>query len=119
MFFDSWASLVQTVLLGILACFALVLLLRLSGRRLHSTMQAFDLVVTITLSFTLAVLLIPQDVTLLEGVAAFAVLMGRQFVGAWTSARLATARRLSKADPTLLHFQRCAKHPYPERIHGA
>jgi uncharacterized membrane protein YcaP (DUF421 family) len=61
-------------------------------------MKTFDLLVIFALGLTLAVLLIPQDVTLLEGVAAFAVLLARQLVGTWMAARVAVARRLIKAE---------------------
>jgi uncharacterized membrane protein YcaP (DUF421 family) len=61
-------------------------------------MKTFDLLVIFALGLTLAVLLIPQDVTLLEGVAAFAVLLARQLVGIWVSARVTVARRLIKAE---------------------
>ena len=54
MLFDSWAGLGRTLLVGPLAYVALVLLLRISGKRTLTKLNAFDLVVTVALGSTLA-----------------------------------------------------------------
>ena len=54
MFFDSWAGLGRVLVVGVLAYSALVLLLRISGKRTLTKMNAFDLVVTVALGSTLA-----------------------------------------------------------------
>jgi uncharacterized membrane protein YcaP (DUF421 family) len=46
MLFDSWAGLGRVLLVGTLAYAALVLLLRVSGKRTLTKLNAFDLVVT-------------------------------------------------------------------------
>ena len=51
--FDDWNTLLRTLIIGILGYVSLVLLLRISGRRTLSKMNAFDLVVTIALGSTL------------------------------------------------------------------
>ena len=88
MFFHDWASLGRIVLVGGLTYVALVLLLRISGKRTLSKMNAFDLVVTIAIGSTLATVLLSRDVALAEGVVAFAVLIGFQFVITWLSCGL-------------------------------
>jgi hypothetical protein len=60
----------RVLLLGALGYVALILLLRLSGKRTLAKMNAFDLVVTVALGSTLATLLLSSRVTLLEGVTA-------------------------------------------------
>ncbi len=102
MFFESWAGLGRVVLVGALAYVALVLLLRVSGKRTLSKMNAFDLVVTVALGSTLATVLLSKDVALAEGVVAFALLIALQYVIAWLSVRSSTISRLVKAEPTLL-----------------
>ena len=67
MFFDSWASLGRTAVVGILAYVALVLLLRVSGKRTLSSMNAFDLVVTVALGSTLASVFLSSSVPLARG----------------------------------------------------
>jgi uncharacterized membrane protein YcaP (DUF421 family) len=103
--FAGWDGLVRVVVVGALAYLALVLLLRVSGKRTLSKMNAFDLVVTVALGSTLATVILSKDVALAEGVAAFAVLIGLQFAITWLSVRSATVGRLVKAEPTLLFYQ--------------
>ncbi|MEO6887893.1 MAG: DUF421 domain-containing protein, partial [Ktedonobacteraceae bacterium] len=54
MFFTTWATLLRTVVVGVLAYIALVVFVRISGKRTLSKMNAFDLIVTISLGSTLA-----------------------------------------------------------------
>jgi uncharacterized membrane protein YcaP (DUF421 family) len=105
MLFDSWAGVGRTILVGILAYIALVSLLRVSGKRTLSKMNAFDLVVTVALGSTLATILLSKDVALAEGVTAFVVLIALQYVVAWLSVRSALVRRLVKSEPTLLLYR--------------
>jgi uncharacterized membrane protein YcaP (DUF421 family) len=105
MLFDTWLELGRVVLVGILAYLALVLFLRLSGKRTLSKMNAFDLVVMVALGSTLATILLSKDVALAEGVLAFGVLIALQFAIAWLSVRSAGVRRLVKAEPALLLHQ--------------
>lgn len=102
MLFDDWMTLGRTALVGTLAYLALVLLLRVSGKRTLSKMNAFDFIVTVALGSTLATVLLSSSVSLARGVLAFAVLILLQFVITWLSARSSTVRRLVKAEPTLL-----------------
>lgn len=105
MFFDNWEGLVRVVVVGVLAYAALILLLRTSGKRTLSKMNAFDLVVTVALGSTLATILLTEDVALAEGVLGFAVLIGLQFAISWLSARSRRVMRLVKAEPVLLLHQ--------------
>jgi len=45
MFFNNWAMVGRTVVVGTLAYLSIVILLRISGKRTLSKMNAFDLVV--------------------------------------------------------------------------
>lgn len=92
----------RTLLVGPLAYVALVIVLRTSGKRTLSKMNAFDLVVTVSLGSTLATVLISQDVSLSQGVTALALLVGLQFVVGWSSVRLTWMQRLTRSNPALL-----------------
>lgn len=48
MFFNSFDALIRVVTVGVLGYVSLILLLRISGKRTLSKMNAFDLVVTVT-----------------------------------------------------------------------
>ncbi|MBA2443439.1 MAG: DUF421 domain-containing protein [Rubrobacter sp.] len=95
-------SLGRTAAVGILAYLALVLLLRVSGKRTLSKMNAFDLVVTVALGSTLATVLLSTDVALATGVLAFALLIGLQYAITWLSVRYPAIQDFVKAEPTLL-----------------
>lgn len=105
MFFDGWDSLLRTFVVGVLAYAALVLFLRISGRRTLSKMNAFDLVVTVALGSTLATVLLSKDVSLLDGAIAFALLIGLQFVITWTSVRVRWVRQLVTGEPVMLLYR--------------
>src|SRR5688500_4286073 len=100
--FDNWAGLVRLLVITPLAYAALVLSLRISGKRTLSKMNAFDLVVTVALGSTLATIILSQDVALAEGVLAFAMLIGLQLFVTWLSTRSDTVNRLVKSEPSLL-----------------
>lgn len=101
-FFNSWADIGRTVLVGALAYLGLILLLRVSGKRTLAKMNAFDFVVTVALGSILATILLSKDVALAEGLTAFATLIGLQFIVAWLSVRSQWVSDLVKAEPTLL-----------------
>lgn len=102
MFFDGWEGVVRTVTVGALAYAALLVLLRISGKRTLTKLNAFDLVVTVALGSTLATVLLNKSVSLAEGVAALALLIFLQYAVTWTSVRWSAAGAAVKADPTLL-----------------
>ncbi|PHK95418.1 hypothetical protein CR162_07975 [Pseudoroseomonas rhizosphaerae] len=102
MFFQSWSGLLRVLVVGTLAYVALVLLLRLSGKRTLAKLNAFDLIVTVALGSTLATVLLNNSVALAEGVLAFALLAGLQFVVAWLSVRSERFDALVKSEPSLL-----------------
>ncbi|WP_404382995.1 DUF421 domain-containing protein [Caenispirillum salinarum] len=105
MFFDQWEGILRVLVVGTLAYVALVVLLRLTGKRTLSKMNAFDFVVTVALGSTLATVLLSESVALAEGVAAFAVLIVLQMAVAWGSAQSRRFRHMVKAEPRLLLHQ--------------
>lgn len=105
MFFDTWQELWRVPISGVLAYVGLVALLRFSGKRTLSKMNAFDLVVTIALGSILSTILLSKDVALFEGVLAFSTLILLQFIVAWLSVRFPSVRNWVKSEPTLLFHQ--------------
>lgn len=102
MFFDSWFGLLRVLVVGTLAYLALVVLLRTFGKRTLAKLNAFDLVVTVALGSTLATVLLSKSVALMEGLLAFVLLAGLQYVVAWLSVRSQGFSDLVKSEPTLL-----------------
>lgn len=79
MFFTSWYSLFRIVVVGALAYFALVLMLRSSGKRTLAKLNAFDLVVTVSLGSTLSTILLSRSIALADGLLALALLIRLQY----------------------------------------
>lgn len=105
LFFDEWAGITRTLLVGTLAYVALVAMLRLSGKRTLSKMNAFDFIVTIALGSTLATVLLDDGTPLGEGAAAFALLIGLQYLVTWSSVRAPWVKRLVTGEPTLVAYR--------------
>ena len=102
MFFSGWDGIWHTGIVGLCAYAALVGVLRITGKRTLSKMNAFDLVVTVALGSTLATVLLSKDVALAEGVTAFLLLASAQYAVTWTSLRSPRFRRWIKAEPRAL-----------------
>jgi uncharacterized membrane protein YcaP (DUF421 family) len=105
MFFDSWAGLGRVVVTGVLGYAAMVVLLRISGKRTLTKLNAFDLVVTVALGSTLSALLLDKNIALAEGVLAIATLVFLQFAITWASVRARWVSQLVKSEPTLLAYK--------------
>lgn len=103
-FFSNWTSIARTLVVGVAAYGGLVVLLRVSGKRTLTKMNAFDLVVTVALGSTLATVLLTKSVALADGLVAFALLIFLQYGITWLSVRSPLVSRLVKSEPTLLVY---------------
>jgi uncharacterized membrane protein YcaP (DUF421 family) len=77
-------------------------MLRISGKRTLSKMNAFDLIVTVALGSTLAAVLLDASIPLAEGVLALALLIWLQYAITWASVRSPWVQDLIKDEPSLL-----------------
>lgn len=102
MWFDSWAEMLRVPIVGSVSYVALIVLLRVSGKRTLAQLNAFDFIVTVALGSTLATILLSSDVAFFEGITALVLLAGLQFVVAWASAHLPGARAAVTAGPVAL-----------------
>lgn len=82
----------------------LILMLRGSGNRTLSQLNAFDFVVTVALGSILATVIINKDVPLLDGILALASLILLQMMVSWLSVRAKAIRRIVKSEPRLIFF---------------
>ncbi|MBQ1076611.1 DUF421 domain-containing protein [Micromonospora sp. C31] len=96
------ADLLRLLVVAMIVYPTLVFILRLSGKRTLSKLNAFDLVVTVALGSTLATILLSRDVSLVEGILALALLVALQYVVALLGVRWPPSQRLIKARPTML-----------------
>lgn len=102
MLFQDWQGIARTVFVGILAYFALIAFLRISGKRTLAKLNAFDLVVTVALGSTLSAILLQESIALAEGAVALALLISMQFLVAFLSVRWSAFAKAVRSEPTLL-----------------
>lgn len=102
MWFDSWDGVLRVLLAGAAAYVSLVVLVRLSGKRTLSQLNAFDFVVSVAQGSVLATILTSSDLSFVEGVTALVLLAGLQFLVAAVSSRWPRTRHVVTADPVLL-----------------
>lgn len=100
--FTNWTDLGRVLAVGAAAYVSLVLILRISGKRTLSKLNAFDFIVTVALGSTLASILTSKSLSLAEGLAALGLLVGAQFLVTWISVRSPRFARFVKSEPTLL-----------------
>lgn len=103
MFFDGWSGILRTLAVGVPAYAALVLLLRIGGKRTLAKLNAFDLVVTVSFGSILATALLDATLPLADIVAAFALLVILQYIVTWSSLRSRTVDHVVKNDATVLY----------------
>jgi uncharacterized membrane protein YcaP (DUF421 family) len=101
-FFESWYNVGRTVTLSIIGFAAVMVLLRGSGKRTLSKLNAFDFVVVVAVGSVFASTILSKDITLVEGLAALATLVAIQVFLAELAARFPFAERIINGEPTLL-----------------
>ncbi|MDY6901205.1 MAG: DUF421 domain-containing protein [Cyanobacteriota bacterium] len=102
---NSWDAIQHTLIVGTLGYIAIIILLRVSGKRTLSKWNSFDFIVTIAFGSILASLMLSKDTSLVQGVLAIGMLVLFQFIITWISVRSNIFKGWIKAEPTLLLFQ--------------
>ena len=102
MMFDGWAGIGRVLVVGTLAYVLLIFILRITGKRTLSKMNAFDLIVTVALGSALASTMLTKSVPLAEGLLGLTLLIILQYAVTWLSARSEGFQHLVKARPQLL-----------------
>ncbi|MDY6998896.1 MAG: DUF421 domain-containing protein [Actinomycetota bacterium] len=102
MWFDSWSEIQRVLLVGTAGYLAVIVVLRVPGKRTLAQLNAFDLVVTVAIGSTLASILLGDDVSLLEGIVGLALLAALQFIVALVASRVKGGRRVLSSTPTVL-----------------
>ena len=102
LFFSGWEALLRTVVAATLSYIGLIIMLRISGKRSLAKLNVFDFVVTVALGSTLATILLSQDVALAEGMTAFIMLIGLQWLVARWSIASRPFRRAIRSSPRVL-----------------
>ena len=101
-FFSGWMPLVRTFVVAVCAYFGMLIMLRVSGHRTLAQMNAFDMIVTVALGSTLASVITSSEVALAQGLLAFALLVGIQYLIAWSTRASKRIEQLVNGSPILL-----------------
>lgn len=102
--FAGWEPIGRIVLVGTLGYLALVVLLRLSGKRTLAQMNSFDFVITIAIGATFGRVMTARSVALAEAVTALALLIALQFIVTFMQTRLGRLEAAITAAPRLLAY---------------
>jgi uncharacterized membrane protein YcaP (DUF421 family) len=100
--YNGFEEVWRAVLTGATAYAALVVVVRLMGKRTLSKLNAFDFVVTVALGSALASALMTSGVSAARAVTAFVTLTAMQFAVTWLSPRASIIRRIVRAEPVML-----------------
>lgn len=104
-FFDTWDSLLRTLIITILSYIALVAMLRISGKRTLTQMNAFDFIITIALGSAFATVTLNKDVVLADGILVLSLLVLLQYAITWLSVRYKAVNKLITNKPALLVYK--------------
>lgn len=104
-FYGGIEPLIRIVVVGTLAYFSLIVLLRISGKRTLAQLNAFDFVITIAIGSTLGRLITAKGVSLAESVTAFFMLIFLQYLVSWLTVQSSEFDQLVTASPSLLYFR--------------
>lgn len=103
--FGSWESIARIACLTTLGYVSIIVLLRASGKRTLSKMNAFDFIVTVALGSCLATVSLSKTITLADGITAFAIFIFLQYLLTWLSVRSKKVKSLLASSPTLLFYE--------------
>ena len=95
---------VKVMAITILSYVAIVIILRASGKRTLSKMNAFDFIVTIALGSVLATTIVNYKSSFWNGILTFTMLVVCQHVATWLSVRFDAVSQLLKSEPALLYY---------------
>lgn len=102
MWFESWSAVMRIALVGAASYVALVLLLRLGGKRVLAKLNAFDLVVTVAIGSMLASAVLGKDISYIDAVTGMVLLIGAQWLLTRVTTSLPGGRHFINAKPTLV-----------------
>ncbi len=103
MFFDGFNDLSRTLLSAPILYVAVILFVRISGKRSTSQMNNFDWVVTVAMGSLMASGILLKDITILESASAIGILLLLQWILTWTMIRSRFVSQMVRAEPTLLY----------------
>ncbi len=102
MWFDNWPEIGQIALTTLVVYFALIAILQIAGKRSIAKLNIFDLVVTVALGSILASVMLTRSLSVADGLAAFIVLAGLQYLVTFLSVRFGWFKQVIRSDARIL-----------------
>ena len=104
-FWNGFEPLLRIIVVGTLCYIALVVILKVSGKRTLASLTAFDFVITVTLGAVFGRVLTAKNVSISEAVMAFILLAFLQFLFSSLQIRSGIFRKIFTARPKLLYYK--------------
>lgn len=104
-FWNGLQPIIRILLVGTMAYLAIVLILRISGKRTLASMSAFDFVIAVAVGAVFGRTLTTKDLSLSEAITAFILLAVLQFVFAFFESRSKGFKKVFNSTPTLLFYK--------------
>lgn len=104
LFLKDIGSLLHIGICALLSYIVLFVFIRISGKRTLSKLTAFDFVVTVSLGSILSSMMLGKS-PILEGAVALIVVIGLQYVLAYSAKKSTSLEKVLNSKPTLLYYQ--------------
>ena len=108
--FSDLNPFIEIPIAGTITYIAIIIMLRLSGKRTLAKWNSFDFVVTVAFGSVLASALLSTKDNFGKGILAFGMLIIFQFVITWISVRSSVVQKLIKSEPSLLLYRGEMQH---------
>ncbi|MHA6278797.1 DUF421 domain-containing protein [Salinimicrobium sp. CAU 1759] len=95
---------IRIVIVGVTAYLAIVLILRVSGKRTLASMSAFDFVIAVAVGAVFGRTLTTKNLSISEALTAFILLAVLQFIFAYFEGKSKTFKRIFNTTPTILYY---------------
>jgi uncharacterized membrane protein YcaP (DUF421 family) len=114
MFFESWEKLLKILIVGSFSYLGLVILLRIAGKRTLTQLTTVDFIGTVALGSILANAVIFQEITLVDAVVSFALLIFFQITAGWLTRKFRAFEKVAHDRPRLLYYNGIYHEPAME-----
>lgn len=104
-FYNGFEPILRIIIVGTITYIAIILLIRISGKRTLATMNGFDFIITITIGSAFGRIITAQNIPIAEAFTAFALLVTLQTLVSWLKLRSSKFGDIITAPPTLLFYQ--------------
>ena len=105
MFFNGSEPIYTSIIISVILYFSIVTLLRFSGKRTLSDLNAFDLLVTITMGSIAATTILSKDTSYVNGIISISTLIVLQYVIAKGAVFSKNFNKLIRSKSTLVFYK--------------